>query len=187
MLTSSWVRRAMKQSAIMLAGSALYALAINLTAILNIPGADNVQLRPGVAIPILCGALFGPAAGFVTGFVGNLVADQFLGWGFWLYWYIGNGIMGLVAGLFRPPVTAYPRAQAIVLVVGRAALGILLGMAIASISEYWVTESTWNDIVWVNFVPAFLSNLISAIIIVPIILVLYGLLRESTSGDAIQS
>src|SRR4051794_17600985 len=67
MLSSSWVRHAMKQSAIMLAGSALYALAIYLTAIVNIPGSDNVQLRPGVAIPILCGALFGPVAGFVTG------------------------------------------------------------------------------------------------------------------------
>ena len=187
MLRSSWVRRAMKQSAIMLTGSALYAIAIYLTAIVNIPGADNVQLRPGVAIPILCGALFGPAAGFVTGFVGNLAADQFLGWGFWFYWYVGNGIMGLAAGLFRPPATIYPRAQAIVLVVGRAALGILIGMAIASISEYWVTASSWNDIVWVNFVPAFLSNLINAVIIIPIVLVLYGVLRESISGDAIQS
>src|SRR3954467_6267170 len=119
MLTSSWVQRAMKQIAIMVAGSALYAVAIYLTAILNIPGADNVQLRPGVAIPILCGALFGPAAGFVTGFVGNLAADQFLGWGFWFYWYIGNGIMGLAAGLFRPPPDAYPRPQAIALVIGR--------------------------------------------------------------------
>jgi energy-coupling factor transport system substrate-specific component len=185
MLTSSWARHAIKQIAVMVAGSALYALAIYLTSILNIPGADNVQFRPGVAIPILCGALFGPAAGFVTGFVGNLAADQFLGWGFWFYWYIGNGIMGLTAGLFRPSPAAYPRPQAIFLVVGRAALGILLGMAIASISEYWVTESSWNDIVWVNFVPAFVSNLLNAVIIVPIVLVLYGVLRESTSNDAI--
>jgi energy-coupling factor transport system substrate-specific component len=185
MLTSSWVRPAMKQIAVMVAGSVLYAVAICLTAILNIPGADNVQLRPGVAIPILCGILFGPAAGFVTGFVGNLAADQFLDWGFWFYWYIGNGIMGLAAGLFRPPPTAYPRPQAIFLVVGRAAVGIMIGMAIASISEYWVTDSSWNDIVWVNFVPASLSNLINAAIIVPIFLVLYGVLRESTSGDAI--
>lgn len=187
MFSSSWVQRAIKQIVVMVAGSALYAAAIYLTAIVNIPGADNVQLRPGVAIPILCGALFGPAAGFVTGFVGNLAADQFLGWGFWFYWYVGNGIMGLAAGLFRPPATAYPRAQAIILVIGRAALGILLGMAIASISEYWVTESSWSDIVWVNFVPAFLSDLLNAAIIVPIVLVLYGVLRESTSGDAIQS
>jgi energy-coupling factor transport system substrate-specific component len=185
MLTSSWLRRAMKQITVMAAGSALYAVAIYLTAILNIPGADNVQLRPGVAIPILCGAFFGPAAGFVTGFVGNLAADQFLGWGFWFYWYIGNGIMGLAAGLFRAPTASYPRPQAIFLVIGRAALGILVGMAVASISEYWVTESSWSDIVWVNFVPAFVSNLLNAAIIVPLFLVLYGVLRESTSSDAI--
>jgi energy-coupling factor transport system substrate-specific component len=185
MLTSSWARRAINQIGVMTIGSVLYAAAIYLTAILNIPGSDNVQLRPGVAIPILCGALFGPTAGFVTGFAGNLAADQFLGWGFWLYWYIGNGIMGLAAGLFRPSPTAYPRPQAIFLVVGRAALGMMIGMAVASISEYWVTESSWNDIVWVNFVPAFLSNLLNAVIIVPIALILYGVLRESTSNDAI--
>jgi hypothetical protein len=58
-------------------------------------------------------------------------------------------------------------------------------MAVASISEYWVTQSSWNEIVWVNFVPAFLSNLINAAIIVPIVLILYSMLYESTSGDAI--
>ena len=185
MVTSSWLGRAMKQAGLMAAGSTLYAAAIYLTALVYIPGADNVQLRPGVAIPILCGALFGPAAGFVTGFLGNLVADQVLGWGFWFYWYIGNGIMGLAAGMFRPPTSAYSRATAIGLVVGRAALGILIGMAVASISEYWVTQSSWNEIVWVNFVPAFLSDLINAAIIVPIVLILYSMLYESTSGDAI--
>lgn len=185
MISSSWLRSALKHIAVMVIGSALYALAIYLTAILNIPGADNVQLRPGIAIPILCGALFGPVAGFVTGFVGNFAADQVLGWGFWLYWYIGNGIMGLAAGLFRPSPTDYPRPRAIFLVVGRACLGIMVGMGLASIAEYWVTQSSWNDILWVNFVPAFLSNVINAIIIVPIALILYGLLRESTTSDVL--
>ena len=57
-------------------GSILYALSICLTSILAIPGADNVQLRPGVVVPIVVGALFGPAAGFTSGCAGNLAADQ---------------------------------------------------------------------------------------------------------------
>jgi energy-coupling factor transport system substrate-specific component len=167
----------------MAAGSLLYALTIFLTAILNIPGSDNVQLRPGVAIPIVCGALFGPAAGFVSGFLGNLAADQFLGWGWWPFWYLGNGLMGLASGLFRPAKPDYSRLATVFGVVGRAAAGITIGMGIASISERWVTQSSWQDIWWNNFLPAFLSNLMNATILVPIILLLYGILRESTALD----
>jgi energy-coupling factor transport system substrate-specific component len=164
-----------------LVGSALYALSIYPTAILSIPGADNVQLRPGIAIPIICGALFGPTAGFVSGFVGNLAADQALGWGFWPFWYLGNGVIGLAAGLFRPPAPNYARLRTVCGVVARAAGGIAVGMAFASISELWTTQASWEDVVQVNFLPAFLSDLISATILVPIILLFYGILRESTS------
>jgi uncharacterized membrane protein len=82
-----------------------------LTSIIDIPGSDNVQLRPGVVIPIVCGALFGPVAGFVSGFAGNLIADQVLGWGFWPFWYLGNGLMGLAVGLFRQLDGSYTRQR----------------------------------------------------------------------------
>src|SRR5689334_6077484 len=98
---------------VIVVGSFLYALTIFLTAILNIPGSDNVQLRPGVAIPIVCGALFGPVVGFVTGLVGNLAADQFLGWGWWPFWYIGNGLMGAASGLFREEKPDYSRLSTV--------------------------------------------------------------------------
>jgi energy-coupling factor transport system substrate-specific component len=173
-----------RYAGIVAVGSLLYALTIFLTAILNIPGSDNVQLRPGVAIPIVCGALFGPIAGFVSGFVGNLAADQFLGWGWWPFWYIGNGLMGAASGVFRAAKPDYSRLRTVFGVVGRAAIGITIGMGIASVSEYWVTQSSWQDIWWNNFLPSFLSNLINAAILVPIILLLYGILRESTASDA---
>src|SRR5215212_628611 len=127
-------------------GSILYSIAIYLTSSIQIPSADNVQLRPGVAIPIICGALFGPIPGFVSGFVGNLVADWALDWGFWPYWYIGNGLMGLASGLFRPEYPDYRRFSTAFNVVVRAAAGIIAGMAVASISEHWVSQSSWSDV-----------------------------------------
>jgi energy-coupling factor transport system substrate-specific component len=182
MLNTSPQLRLLRHFGVMAIGSLLYALAIYWTAILDIPGADNVQLRPGVVIPILCGAFFGPFAGFVSGFAGNLAADQLLGWGWWPFWYIGNGVMGLAAGCFRPAKPDYSRLSVVSGVVARAAVGITVGMGLASISEIWVTQSSWNDVLWVNFLPAFLSNLVNAALLVPIILLIYAVLRESTTS-----
>jgi energy-coupling factor transport system substrate-specific component len=169
----------------MLISSALYALAIYLTAILNIPGSDNVQIRPGVAVPIVAGVLFGPAVGFVSGFVGNLAADQFLDWGWWPFWYLGNGLMGFVSGLFRPRHPDYTRLSTVSRATSRAIVGAILGMGIASLSERWITQSSWSDILWINFLPAVLSNVVNAVILVPIILMCYGMLREATALEHI--
>ena len=181
MLATRLLHRLARHAGVAVIGAILYAFTIYLTAMLDIPGADNVQFRPGVAIPILCGILFGPVAGFVSGFAGNLAADQILDWGWWPFWYLGNGIMGLVAG-WRPASTNYSRLSSVFAAVARAIGGIALGMGMASVSEIWVTQSSWNDVVWVNFVPAFLSNSISTTLLVPLILLIYGVLRESTTS-----
>jgi energy-coupling factor transport system substrate-specific component len=176
-------RRPLPLVGAMTIGSAAYAISIYLTAILNIPGADNVQIRPGVVIPIICGALFGPAAGFVSGFVGHLLADQALGWGWWPFWYLASGVMGLASGLFRPASPDYSRLRTALVVVGRAAIGIAVGIGVAAISELWVTQSSWEDVLWVNFMPAFLFNLLNAAILVPIVLLFYGLWRSSVEYE----
>jgi energy-coupling factor transport system substrate-specific component len=170
-----------------LVGSALYAITIALTGILAIPGADNVQFRPGVAIPILVGVFFGPVAGFVVGAVGTLIADLALGWGWWPFWYIGSGCMGLASGLWQRNVGPYLRLSSVFSVVVRASIGIVIGMGFASFTEYWVTQSSWHDIVWVNFVPAALSNLVTATLLVPIILLLYGHLHNATRLDPVDT
>jgi len=172
-------QRLLFQFAPPIVGSLLYALGIILTSILDIPGAANVQIRPAVAIPIVCGAFFGPVTGFVSGFVGNLAADQVLGWGWWPFWYLGSGIMGLVPGLLRPTNANYTQLSAIGAVLLRAVIGITVGMAVAALSEHWVTQSSWNDVLWGNFLPAFLSNLVNAVILVPIMLLLYGFFHAS--------
>ena len=80
-------------------GAALYAVLGIATNFLQLPSAGNVSFRPAVAIPLFFGIAFGPVVGFIAGFLGNIISDLISGYGFWVWWDIGNGLMGLVAGL----------------------------------------------------------------------------------------
>ena len=80
-------------------GAALYGVLSWATNFLALPAAGNISLRPAVAIPIFFGIAFGPWVGFLSGFVGNILGDFLSGYGFWWYWSLGNGIMGLIPGL----------------------------------------------------------------------------------------
>jgi len=88
-------------------GAALYGVLSYLTNVLQIPSAANVSIRPAVALVFFFGLAFGPVVGFITGFLGNTIADLLSGYGFWIWWGIGNGLMGLVAGLFANMMTDY--------------------------------------------------------------------------------
>lgn len=88
-------------------GAALYAVVTWAFNIWQIPGAGNVGVRPAVVIPMFFGIAFGPIVGFITGFVGNILADLLSGYGFWIWWDLGNGIMGLIPGLFSVLIVNY--------------------------------------------------------------------------------
>src|SRR5260370_30320995 len=79
-------------------GAALYAGINYNTNSLQLPGASNVSLRPGIVIPLFFGVVFGPWVGLFTGGVGNLLNDLFTGTVYW-NWDLVNGLIGFVAGL----------------------------------------------------------------------------------------
>jgi energy-coupling factor transport system substrate-specific component len=79
-------------------GSALYG--IGGLPIFSIPVFANTSLKPAMAILALFGALYGPRVGFLVGFIGHWVTDLFAGYGIWLSWVLGSGIVGAVIGLF---------------------------------------------------------------------------------------
>lgn len=81
-------------------GAALYAVVTWAFNMWQIPGAGNVGIRPAIVIPMFFGIAFGPIVGFISGFVGNILADMLSGYGFWIWWDLGNGIIGLIPGLF---------------------------------------------------------------------------------------
>lgn len=81
-------------------GAALYGVLSWITnAIFPLPSISLVSLRPSVVIPIFFGVAFGPVVGFFSGFVGNILGDALTGWGVYPLWDVGNGLMGMVAGL----------------------------------------------------------------------------------------
>jgi uncharacterized membrane protein len=81
-------------------GAALYGVISWLFngTVFAVPSVSQVALRPGIAIPILFGYLFGPVVGFFTGLVGNTIGDLLSGW-VSPQWSFGNGLIGLVAGM----------------------------------------------------------------------------------------
>jgi energy-coupling factor transport system substrate-specific component len=100
-------------------GAALYGVLSWATNVIPMPAVSQVTLRPAIVIPIFFGIVFGPAVGFFSGFVGNVLGDAITGWGVFPIWDIGNGLIGLVAGLsmaFRS---------------SKQSLNILLGIVVA--------------------------------------------------------
>lgn len=83
-------------------GAALYAVfswLFNGT-VFVVPSASQVALRPAIAIPMFFGFAFGPVVGFFTGAVGNMFGDALTGFGLSPQWSIGNGLIGLVSGMW---------------------------------------------------------------------------------------
>lgn len=79
-------------------GAALYG--IGGLPMFGIPVFANTTLKPAMAVLALFSVLFGPFVGFLVGFIGHWVTDLFAGWGVWLTWVLGSGLVGLIIGLF---------------------------------------------------------------------------------------
>ena len=154
-------------------GAALYAVLAVATNFLQIPSAGNVAFRPAVAIPLFFGIAFGPIVGFIAGFLGNMITDLISGYGFWLWWDIGNGLMGLVAGLMAFSFTSFREGSTLLKAELYVILGVLVGMGVASLSEMWVSGADMNTVIYGNFIPSVVANLINGLILVPILMIAY--------------
>jgi len=212
-------------------GAALYGVLSWATNWLQLPAVSNVALRPAIVIPIFFGIAFGPAVGFFSGFVGNVLGDALMGWGVFPIWDIGNGLIGLVAGLsiafasrrrsldilmaivaavcvlttvlaFANPTIVDPFGDGtttmdvsglwwipllgIVLLVGVrylltgreeiasaqvwGALAIVVGIGFAALADIWWNGYSFATAFLGEFLPAAGSNLINALILLPILL-----------------
>jgi energy-coupling factor transport system substrate-specific component len=82
-------------------GAALYAVLSYLFngTVFVVPSVSQVALRPAIAIPMFFGYTFGPVVGFFTGAVGNMFGDALTGFGLSPQWSVGNGLLGMVAGM----------------------------------------------------------------------------------------
>ena len=140
------------------AGSAAYAAVNLLTEHLSFPGLEAV--RPGIVVPVLCGLLFGPIVGFGVGFFGSTGSDL-LTFGFYWNWSLGNGLVGLVAGL-GPSVFSRIRRQWLSILAAGAvgAVAIILGAGLAAMTDVFVANLTPDTAISAEWIPLSTWNLL---------------------------
>ena len=161
-------------------GAALYGVLSWATNMLALPAAGNIALRPAVCIPIFFGIVFGPWVGLISGLVGNVIGDALSGWGFWIWWDIGNGLMGMIPGFAAQMITSYRDARSLVIADVFVILGVVVGIGFASLSEIFVSGLDFATAFGGYFVPAALTNIINGIILVPILMVAYDAIVART-------
>ncbi|MDH5506389.1 MAG: HAMP domain-containing protein [Anaerolineae bacterium] len=156
-------------------------------------GAAAGSLRPGVAVPIFFGFVYGPLVGFGVGFFGNLGFDYLQGWAslpeqgisfvtlassLGLNWQVGNGLMGFVPGFFslfyRRFASTKDMLRAVSIIFAAVAVGI--GFAAGTDPFVYPPEGgvvDWDGVWRFVFAPFALTNFINAAVLVPILLYNY--------------
>lgn len=162
-------------------GAALYAAAGYFSFFAQIPGTEGVYLRPAYGILTFFGFAFGPVVGFVTGLVGNALADTLTGAGpvtSW-WWSVANGLAGLLAGLFGARwISGGSSNLRAVVSVTAAVLATAIGFLFIWIELVIQPELGSETILWSEYVPAVVSNSVFAAILTPILVLAWDPVSE---------
>jgi len=163
-------------------GAALYALFNWIAFAIQIPGTENVSVRPHYGLLTFFGFAFGPVVGFLTGFVGNTVGDQLAygsAFGSW-WWSVANGLAGLVAGVFpfmmASRMTSTGSKAFWAAVAGVA--GTVVGFLFIWIELIIQPELGFNTILTGEYIPVVIGNSIAAAIVTPILVLAWEPLSE---------
>jgi energy-coupling factor transport system substrate-specific component len=155
-------------------GAALYGVLSWASNFVPLPAAGNVTFRPAVAVLIFFAVAYGPWVGFLAGIIGNTLGDALSGWGFYWNWSLGNGLMGLVAGLAAAAISDFRAQKDIIKAVGWGIAGIAVGMLFASLTEMFVGGIDFNTALVGYFTPAFIGNTVVTAILVPILMIAFA-------------
>lgn len=161
-------------------GAALYGVLSLATNMLALPAAGNIALRPASCIPMFFGIVFGPWVGFISGFLGNIIGDALSGWGFWIWWDIGNGIMGMIPGFAAMLITSYRDTKSLIIADVFVVIGVIVGMGFSALSEIFVSGLDFATVFTGYFIPPTLTNIINGAILVPILMVAYDAIAART-------
>ena len=165
-----------RQVVYMALGTALYAAISIVFNIIPLPNAAGgaVALRPGIVIPVFFGVLFGPWVGLFVGGVGNVLGDLIYYHNFYWNWDVGNALIGFVSGLVMLfTFGRYRTTRAIVIAEIAGVVAIIVGMAFAAYNDIWVSKIDVGA-AGSEFVAAAGSDLINALILLPIFLIAYN-------------
>lgn len=155
-------------------GAALYGVLSWASNFVPLPAAGNITFRPAVAVLIFFGVAYGPWVGFLAGAIGNTLGDALSGWGFYWNWSLGNGLMGLVAGLAMAALKDFRAQSDIIKAVGWGIAGVAVGMLFASLTEMFVSGIDLNTALVGYFTPAFIGNTVVTAILVPILMIAFA-------------
>jgi energy-coupling factor transport system substrate-specific component len=157
-------------------GIALYAILSIIFNLVQLPNAGGgaIALRPGIVIPLLFGALFGPVVGFFVGGLGNIIGDLISFHNFYWNWDLGNALIGLITGLVVIYTSGrYRTRQAIVIAEIASAVAVIIGIGFAAYTDIWVSKISFAAATSEFFI-AVIPDLINGLILLPILIVAYN-------------
>ncbi len=165
-------------------GAALYGVLNWVFNNLTLPGTTLVSIRPPVVIPIFMGIVFGPVVGFFTGAVGNVIGDLMSGYGFFWAWDVGNGLIGLIAGLLPlMGVIEVKTSRDYVMAAIISVIASLVGIAFPALlaDPFILKNIDFNGGLTTEWLPAGITDAINGAILTPILLYAWNAYR-SRSG-----
>lgn len=146
-------------------GIALYGFG----GMLGIPVFANTTLKPAMAILALFGAVYGPIVGFLVGFVGHIITDAFSGWGVWVTWALGSGLVGAGIGSYMY-ITKNSLDDGVFtfkeigILTGLAFVSNFIGYMISAILDFLFMGEPLNKVVFQQLIVAFVNTIVIAII-----------------------
>lgn len=170
-----------KEIVLMGIGAVVFAALSWLT---NSVAVAGISLRPGQAVLTFFGYAFGPVVGFVVGTVGNLLNDLISG-SFWWNWDLGNGLVGLVAGLWylkrnysepgKLNAMDYIMLSVVSIIANFVGLYFAGGIDVLMGTPYETALGAWA-------LPAAATNAALCIILTPILLIAWRSRQASTKA-----
>ncbi len=158
----------------------IYGISNYISSRINLPGCSFIELRPQVALPMFMGVYFGPLAGFITGCLGDRVGYAFQGLtiGYAWNWSIGNGFIGMLPGAMswlkiREIKSVRDYAMLLILIVAASFLPIVFASAI----DIMIRELSLANTIYSLILPAFITDAVFGLIIVPVLLIVAGYIR----------
>ena len=162
-------------------GAALFGVLMNFG---SIRVTTNTSLTTSYIVLPIVGALFGPLPAFLTGLIGNTIADLIGGWGLWFDWSFGNAVAGFFMGLLplygaKIEDGVFTVKHAIIYAVVTV-VGVGIGFGLVTPVLTYLFYSSELTVTWIQAWTAIVSDASVAIIVgVP---VLFALAKRNARG-----
>ena len=162
-------------------GAALFGVLMNFG---SIRVTTNTSLTTSYIVLPIVGALCGPLPAFLTGLIGNTIADLIGGWGLWFDWSFGNAVAGFFMGLLplygaKIEDGVFSVKHAIIFAIVTI-VGVGIGFGLVTPVLTYLFYSSELTVTWIQAWAAIISDAsVSIIVGVP---VLFALAKRNAKG-----